>query len=169
MSTITREIWIDAPKSDVWAVLADFGNIYRFNPTVPRSYSTNDLSSGLGATRHCDLNIDGASVEERIIEWHDGQKMGVEIYDGQKTPPWRNAIAELSVAERDGGTVVRGKLSYDMKYGPIGALMDRFMIQPQFGKAFGGIFAGLKHYIETGEEVNGPQGLPFDQIVAVAA
>jgi ligand-binding SRPBCC domain-containing protein len=39
MTKITREVWIDAPKEQVWAVMADFGNVYRFNPTVPKSYS----------------------------------------------------------------------------------------------------------------------------------
>ena len=165
MSNITREIWIDASKEDVWAALADFGNIYRFNPSVPRSYSTNGKPSGLGAARHCELNIQGASVEERIIGWEDGKMMRVEIIGGEKTPPWKNPVAELSVQEHQDGTLVRGAFNYQMKYGPVGALMDRFMVQPQFGKAFGGILAGLKHYMETGEQVHGSQGLPFDQVI----
>ena len=49
--------------------------------------------------------------------------------------------------------MVRGAINYDMKFGPIGALMDRFMIQPQVGESFDSLLAGLKHHIETGEEV----------------
>lgn len=169
MSKLTREIWIDAPKNEVWAALADFGNIYRFNPSVPSSHSTNELSSGEGATRHCDFLVEGSSVEERIVEWHEGDRMVVEIYEGVKTPPWENVFADIAVEEVDGGTLVRGTMSYDMRYGPVGSLMDRFMIQPQFGKAWGGIFAGLKQYIETGEEVSGSDGLPFDKLVLVPA
>jgi hypothetical protein len=43
------------------------------------------------------------------------------------------------------------------------------MIKPQFGEAFGSQLAGLKHHIETGEKVTESEGLPLDQIVAVAA
>ena len=169
MSTIIREIWVDAPQSGVWDVLADFGNIYRFSPTVRKSYSSNDKPSGLGAERHLELSFEGSSGYERIIEWHDGQKMKLELYDGQGMPPWKSAIVEFSVREHNGGTMVRGAINYDMKFGPIGALMDRFMIQPQFGEAFGSQLAGLKHHVETGEEVTEIEGLPMDQLVAVAS
>jgi len=62
ISKITREIWIDAPQEEVWAALADFGNIYRFNPSVPQSHSTNEIKSAEGATRHCDFIIEGSSI-----------------------------------------------------------------------------------------------------------
>ena len=169
MTTIAREIWIDAPKNEVWAALADFGNIYRFNPAVPVSYLTGDKTSGPGAERHCDLNMQGASLDERIVGWQEGEKMVIEIYGGEKLPPWKKATAHFSVRELKGGTLARAEFEYGMKFGPIGALMDRFMIRPQFGKAFGGILAGLKHYLETGEEVSGAKGLPFDQVIAVPA
>jgi len=169
MSNIIREIWVDAPQSEVWDVLADFGNIYRFSPTVLKSYSINDKPSGLGAERHNDFSIEGSSVDERIVEWHEGQKLAVELYNGQGMPPWKNAVAEFSVREHKGGTMVRGAINYDMKFGPIGALMDRFMIKPQFGEAFGSQLAGLKHHVETGEEVTELEGLPMDQLVAVAS
>ena len=169
MSNIIREIWVDASKKEVWSVLADFGDIYRFSPTVRQSYSSNDKPSGLGAERHVEMSFEGTSGYERIVEWHEGQKMVLELYDGQNMPPWKNALAEFSVREHNGGTMVRAAFNYDMKLGPIGALMDRFMIQPQFGETFGSQLAGLKQYIETGEEVTESGGLPLDQIVAVAA
>ncbi len=43
------------------------------------------------------------------------------------------------------------------------------MIKPQFGEAFGSQLAGLKHHVETGEEVTELEGLPMDQLVAVAS
>jgi len=169
MSNIIREIWIDASKNEVWAVLADFGNIYRYSPTVLQSYSSNDKPRGLGAERHVEMSFEGTSGNERIVEWHEGQKMVLELYNGQNMPPWKNAVAEFSVREHNGGTMVQAAFNYDMKFGPIGALMDRFMIQPQFGETFGSQLAGLKHHVETGEEVTVLEGLPMDQLVAVAS
>jgi carbon monoxide dehydrogenase subunit G len=168
MTTITREVWVDAPKDKVWTALADFGNISIFNPTVPNSYLTSEQTDGVGTTRHCDLNVAGASVEERIVQWQDGKMMQIEIYAGKKTPPFKTALASISVKEEKGGTRVRGTFDYKMNYGPIGALMDAALIKSQFGKAWGGIFAGLKHYIETGEQVDSPKGLDFTPVAAVA-
>ncbi len=43
------------------------------------------------------------------------------------------------------------------------------MIKPQFGEAFGSQLAGLKHHVETGEDVTELEGLPLGQLVAVAS
>lgn len=170
MTTIIRETRINAPKAKVWAALADFGAIHRFNPTVPKSYTTNGQNSGVGAQRHCDLAMAGASIEERVVEWVEGERMKIEIYEGKNAPPFKQAFA--SIAVRDAGantTIVRGAFEYSMKFGPLGLLMDLLMVKPQFGKAWGGVFAGLKHYVETGEQVDGPKGLDFGAVQAVAA
>jgi carbon monoxide dehydrogenase subunit G len=170
MAKVTREIRIDAPKEKVWNALADFGGISVFNPTVPNSYSTSEQNSGVGASRHCDLALSGASIEERVVEWIDGEQMTIEIYEGKKTPPFKTAYATIAVHEDTPDvTVVRGTFDYTLKMGPIGALMDTVMVKPQFGKAFGGLFAGLKHYVETGEKVDGPQALDFDAVQVIAA
>ena len=155
MTTVTREVWINAPVEEVWALLADFGNIYLFNPNVPKSYLTSSQQQGVGTTRHCDLNVAGASIEERIVDWQEGKSMTIDIYEGKKSPPFKTALATIRVASEKGGTKVTGTLEYKMKFGPVGSLMDVAMVKPQFGKAWSLLFAGLKHYAETGEEING--------------
>ena len=170
MATLIREIRINAPKEQVWDVLADFGGIQAFNPSVPNSFTTTGQNSGVGAERHCDLALAGASLEERITEWVDGEKMVIEIYEGKKTPPFKKAFATISVRESGpNATIVRGTLDYTLKFGPIGSLMDTFMVKPQFSNAWAGLFAGLKHYVETGEEVSSPSGLDFASVQAVPA
>lgn len=153
MTTLTREVWINAPKEKVWAILADFGNIYIFNPGVPRSYLTSSQRHGVGATRHCDLTLGSAAIEERIVAWTEGESMQIEIYQGTKAPPFKKAMATLTVMDEKDGTRVRGTLEYSLKLGPLGFLMDKLMVTPQFGRAWTGVLAGLKHYAETGELV----------------
>ncbi len=55
MSTIIREVQIEAPQDKVWRALADFGNIAWFNPGVPQSYVTSEQREGIGATRQVNL------------------------------------------------------------------------------------------------------------------
>lgn len=167
MTTIIREIWIDAPRQTVWdQALVDFGNISLWNPNVPNSYSTNSRPQGIGAERHCDLTISGASIEERVVKWRDGEMMEVLITEGKKTPPWKNPTALIELFDERGGTRMRMTFSYTMKLGPIGWLMDVMMVKPQFGKALEALPAGLKYYMETGKKGT-HQEIDFDQVVAV--
>ncbi|MEM7281177.1 MAG: SRPBCC family protein [Pseudomonadota bacterium] len=170
MTTITREVRINAPKEKVWDILADFGNIYLFNPNVPTSYLTSDQKRGVGTTRHCDVAgpFDGASIEERIISWNEGESMEIEIYEGKKSPPFKKAIASLRVSEDRGETVVTGTLAYTLKMGPLGYMMDKFMVASQFNKAWTGVLAGLKHYAETGQPIEDPKVVDFTPVAVVA-
>lgn len=168
MTKITREVWIDASKEQVWEVLADFGNIYKFNPTVPKSYSTSEQTTGLGATRHCDFGGSGSSVEERIVEWQEGESMTIDIYDSVKTPPFKQSGAVISIKEQDDGTLVSGSLVYELKFGPIGGLMDKMMVRSQFESAWSGVLAGLKSYVETGKEVESFKDVNFEPVVVLA-
>ena len=170
MSKVSREVRINAPKEKVWEALADFGGIQIFNPSVIKSYTINSKNEGVGASRRCELNIPGSHIDERVTEWVDGEKMVIEIYDGKKAPPFKRAFATISIRE-DGPntTIATGVIEYKLKFGPIGALMDVALVKPQFGKGFGGLMAGLKHYVETGESVDGPTGLDFSSVQAIPA
>ncbi len=82
----SAHVEIDAPAAKVWDVLADFGNVRIFNPSVTDSHLTGDKQNGIGATRHCDLTVSGASIEERIVDWNEGGSYTVDIYDGTRNP-----------------------------------------------------------------------------------
>lgn len=86
MNEITREVWIDTPRQKVWKVLADFGNVYLTSPNITKSYATSDQETGLGATRHCDLTLFGANLEERIVGWDEGHSLKIDIYDWENLP-----------------------------------------------------------------------------------
>ncbi len=167
MSKITREVWIDAPQEQVWGILADFGNVYRINPNVPKSYLTSEQTEGVGTTRHCDFNMMGASVEERIVGWQENKAMQINIYAWSNLPGVNSMGAEFELEEEDGRTRLQGTLNYTMKYGPIGKIMDK-MMTTQNTKAWEAFIAGIKHYIETGETVDSKARLNLDA-VAVAA
>ena len=160
MTTISYQIYVEAPSEKVWNILADFGGIYKWSPGVKKSYSTSAANEGLDATRHCDLNPAGA-VEERIVDWNEGQSYSLEIYDGKGAPPFKKSLATFSVQPNGPGTTVTATVEYGLKYGPIGALMNLFMVRPFIKKGFQGLLAGLKHHAETGQQVKSAKGLNF--------
>jgi len=169
VTTILRTIYIDAAPDQVWRALADFGNIARYNPGVPQSYVTSDQAEGVGATRHCDLAMAGASLEERIIDWQEGQSYTVEIYDGEKLPPVHHIHVTLSMEPDGEGTRAMTHMTYQLKFGPLGALLDRWMVRKNMSQGMEGLLAGLKHYCETGETVASAQQVNLTAVTSVAS
>ena len=150
MPTIESSIRINAPKDKVWAALADFGNIQNFHPGLKSSHSTSKANEGVGATRQCDLKPMGI-IQERVVEWNDGESMLVHIYEGQNMPPidFNTTKARLSVRTEGNKTVASMKMDYELK-GLGGAVMGP-MLKSQYKKVIPQILQGLKFYVEKGK------------------
>ena len=152
---VTSSVNIDAPPDKVWSVLADLGSIYKWNPGVAKSHTTSDLTRGEGATRHCDLD-EKNYLEERAFDWREGESFKIDVFES--TLPLESNIVSFQIAPAGDtpggdGTRVSVTADYKLKFGPIGALMDVLFVKRQFQQAFDDMMAGLKHYVETGEEI----------------
>ncbi|MGF1473269.1 MAG: SRPBCC family protein [Rubrobacteraceae bacterium] len=154
MTTIAKNVRIGAPKERVWKLLADLGGVVNYHPFVTNSYYETEQESGAGASRVCEFGPDSA-VQERAIEWKEGKSytLAIDFTKGRK-PPIQNQRARVSVREAGGGTLAAIEMSYEPKFGPAGALMDRFVMRPRFEKLLSGVMAGLKHHAETGEPID---------------
>ncbi len=158
MTQISKQIRIDAPKDKVWEILADFGGVSNWAPTVVSAYSTTEANGGVGAERHCEVKRFG-SIEERIPEWDEGRSYSYDVVDGVPAPMKyiRNTV---SVCLDGDGTLVRFALEFEMKFGPVGALLERLAIRPLMRKTLTESLAGLKHHVETGEVIGEDTELP---------
>lgn len=163
MTTITREIKINALKSKVWDVLADFGNISYASPGVSNSYLTSDIQKGIGTTRHCDFAMMGATAEEKITGWKEGEWMSIDAYKIEKLPGMKSMGAEFYVREENGHVVLKGSLRYSMK-NPLFAFMNQVMFKKANEKNWNKVLAGYKKYIETGEKVTRKTQLDLDAV-----
>ena len=151
MARVTVDTVINAPKEQVWATLADIGSIHKWNPGVSNSYTTSDLEGGEGATRHCDLTGSNNYLEERAFDWQEGAGFSIDIYDTNL--PLKSNVVRFDVSEAGDGTRVTLTSDYQLKFGPIGLVMDALFARRQAEQGFRGLLAGLKHHIETGETV----------------
>jgi carbon monoxide dehydrogenase subunit G len=157
MAKITREIQINAPKNEVWSMIADLGGVVNFHPFVDKSYYTTDQKEGVNAARICELNM-GVTVQETAVEWVEGESVTLEIeyIKGPKPPFLSNVIGKLAVRDDgNGGTIVDMGIDWQENFGPLGWAMGNFMVKPQFSKLMPPVLGGLKHYAETGELVDG--------------
>ena len=148
MTQLKSEIRINAPKEKVWEILADFGGVAAYNLNLRSAHSTSEANGGVGATRHCDL-LPMGSIEERIVDWTEGQGYTIDIYEGKGTPPFKSALARIEVHPEGQQTLVTMEMNYSLKFGVVGTAMNKMMVRAQFAKALPRILQGLKIYAET--------------------
>ena len=146
MSSFTTSTLIDAPHSHVWSALADIGAIHEWNPGVRASHTTSDLDSGLGATRHCDLG--GRNfLDEEVVEYEAGQRLTMRIVDSNM--PFQRADIRFRLEAVGDATKVTVAPDYQLKYGPIGTLMDRLFVGRMYEKGMRALLRGLKQHVEA--------------------
>jgi hypothetical protein len=138
---------INAPPGKIWQVLAEIDRVHEWNPSVTASRYLASTSSGLGAQRHCD--IEGGYLRERVVEWEVERKLGFEIF--ATNAPIRSARATFHLAPHPRGTQVSFEMQYGVKFGPLGALMDRMVMSRQFAKLVPDVLRALKEKIEAGD------------------
>ncbi|BDM79768.1 SRPBCC family protein [Acaryochloris marina] len=149
MGKVYVEVQIPAPTSDVWNVLANYGEIYKFNPGVANSFILDgSVAKGVGAHRRCDLSDGKNHVLERVTHWKEGESYTVDIYDG--TMPLRTAQARLGVRSNTGATSVAFmEMEYVPKFGVIGRLMDALMMQREMHKLGRRVLSGLAEFVTS--------------------
>jgi carbon monoxide dehydrogenase subunit G len=146
-NTVGATITIDARPEVVWPVIADLGDIQAFHPGVRRSAYISDSKEGVGAARVCEFG-GGRSVEEHAIEWEEGRSFTLELKNGRGMPPFKRAVATMSVRPDGDRTQVDMELRYTLRFGLIGKLMDR-MVRPQFERMLPAVLGGLKKQLEA--------------------
>ena len=162
-TTIKREIEINKSKEEVWKALADFGNICHGHPGVSKSWITSDKKEGIGATRHCDFIMMGASAEEKIIEWNEGKNIKIEVYQLNKLPGIKTMKLDLAIRENGSKTILFSTMEYTMKNGFFD-FMNGVMMKNMNAKLLDGIMAGHKLYIETGTIVTDKTKLNLKEV-----
>lgn len=163
MSNITRSVIVQASTQQVWAILGDFGGVHRWHPKVETSPITNDISEGLGAERICNF-YDGTSVKEEIVEYREGEMLKVVL--SEFSMPLNHGEATISLRKlSDEETEVSFSMDYEVKYGPLGWVMNSLMMTPMMGKMFEQVLGALDHHVVTGELI-GRDGEHIEAVVA---
>ena len=152
-TTFIQEIKINLPKEKVWKALADFGNICHGHPAVSKSYITSSQKEGVGATRHCDFTMMGASAEEKVVEWNEAKNIKISVFQLDKMPGINNMAMDLAIKEEGNNTILTGTMEYDMK-NIFFDFMNSIVMKKMNAKLLSGILSGHKLYIETGTIVN---------------
>jgi len=151
----TVEVIIDAPIEKVWKEFADIGAIFLNSPTVDTSYTSSEIKTGVGATRHMILSPlikKGATLDERVLIWEEGTYQKLEVYKVYKVSGIQTMGGDFRLIKQGDKTLLRSTLNYSMKNGMWG-MMNKMMGKKKFATVWRKVIAGYKYHIETGEEV----------------
>lgn len=143
MRNVKVERTVVAPRSSVWAVLADYPNIADWNDGVKASYAIGDATEGVGAQRQTEIVPNGKMrMRETVTEWVPEEKMVIAV-DQIEKQPIKHATMTLTLS--DGGETTPCTMTYDYepKGGPLAFLFGP-MLDKQMKKAFNGFMANLE-------------------------
>lgn len=145
MTEFAEHITINAPQEKVWAALADIGGIHLWNPGVVGSHQTSAGAVAVGATRHCDLG--GKNYLDEEVVKHDAPNAITFRIVGTNMP-FKSADIRFTLQPNGAATEVTVSPIYDLKFGPLGSLLDMVMVKRTYQKGMGELLAGLKNHLE---------------------
>lgn len=154
MTVLENSIRIDAAPEKVWAVLASLELLDQYDPGVRKSEVVSSSKEGIGAARRCDL-VPGGWFKERIIALDPHESLAFELFEC--TLPVRRLKHTYTLTADGAATLVRQRMEYELKFGPVGKLLDALMVRRKWDAGIKGFFAGLKHYVETGTRPPGKE------------
>lgn len=166
-TTIKRAIEINLPTDKVWIALADFGNVCHGHPAVSKSFITSTQKTGVGAIRHCDFTMMGASAEERVVDWNEGRNVKIEVAELKKMPGIKTMSMNLEIEAKGNHSLLKATMEYTMKNGFFD-VMNTVVMKNMNAKLVDGIVAGHKKYIETGEIINDKTVLDLKPVLKIA-
>jgi len=135
---------VAAAPAAVWAVLADFGNVHRWSPSVAASRLTSTATTGPGCSRACDVRGLGR-IEETVTEWTDGRGFA---YVATPLGPLGASRNRWTVAAVPGGSVVEVELAYRVRYGVLGRALHALVMRRKLARLMPAVLAQLAGHVE---------------------
>ena len=143
MRNVRVERRVAAPRSSVWAVLAEYPTIADWNDGVMNSYAIGDATEGVGAQRQTELMPTGAMrMRETVTEWVPRERMVVAIDEIEKMPV-RSAHQTFTLSDDGEATLFTMSYDYQPKGGPL-AFIVALILAPQMKKGFNGFIDSLE-------------------------
>ena len=145
---ITNQVQINVPKSKVWEIVSDFGNVSRWGPLVTQSATTSPNNQGVGAERSCEV-LQLGSITEKVIGWDEGNSITIDV---KGIPGVYSLVNQSSLSGEGDQTVVKLETEVDIK----GTEEEKKGFEEQFHGALQLTVEGLKQYAETGQKMAPP-------------
>jgi hypothetical protein len=147
---VQGETVIGAAPGAVWEVLSDFHGVDTWAPIITRVVDIGPTARGVGAARHCDFRRLGG-VDEVVAVWEEGRRLSYRVSPLGPIGASQSSWEIEPVGERSARVKLR--FDYDMRFGPVGVLLDALAVHRLLARNLPGALAALKRRVETGRMV----------------
>ncbi len=148
MVKLSNQVQINAPKSKVWEIVSDFGNVSRWGPLVTQSATMSPNNQGIGAERSCEV-LQLGNITEKVIDWDEGNSIMIEV---KGIPAVYSLVNKSTLSGEGDQTVLTSETEVDIK----GTEEEKKGFEEQFYGAMQLTVQGLKQYAETGQKMAPP-------------
>lgn len=155
-STAAAEVIVNLPRAEVWRRLRDLTIPHKYVPGLRDCLMTTEQREGVGASRRV-YTTSGMEMDETVVEWNEGQGFVIKLHDGEQPPPPIFTAARFHYILEDAGeerTLFRPTMTYTIKWGGLGALLDKLLLNFIIRSNMKKVGLGLKQYYETGRPSN---------------
>jgi hypothetical protein len=146
MTTIRHNVEAKCAPHRVWALLSDLEAVQRYNPGVRSAAIAGGQRTGVGATRVCEL-VPSGRVVERVTVWDDQRAIGLEVAESDWPIHFMRWVTKLE--PQGAGTRITQELEYRVKFGPMGWVLDRLVMERKLRSSLDAIFASLVEHAEA--------------------
>ncbi len=146
MTHLRHDVTARCPPERVWALLADLEAVASYNQAVASARVRGAARTGVGAERECDLKPSGRVVE-RVIAWEEGHAVGLEVVESDWPivfMRWTTRVHTDAVGAR-----ITQDLEYQVKFGPLGWLLDTVVMRRKLTSTLDELFANLVRAAES--------------------
>lgn len=145
MRTLKENIRVQSSPQAVWDVLADFGDTAAWAPGMRRSEVKGEPKTGVGSYRVM-RHVWGFTIEESVTQWTEGAGYAFDLV---RAPfPMCKVHETVRLEQGDGHAVVTTSVSYAMRLGVIGYLLDAVFVRFLIRREMRTSLRGLKHFVE---------------------
>ncbi len=128
-----RTLEIDARPEAIWSVLSRFMNIDEFAPQVKSVDALTRGQNGVRSKRRCHFE-NGTSLVEEVTDWQINRGYRVQLSD-MSAMPLTEAHAAIAIEPlANNRSRVVWSMDFQMKYGPLGWLLEQMLLKPMIGR-----------------------------------
>jgi uncharacterized protein YndB with AHSA1/START domain len=150
MEPMRTDVVIGAPRHLAWETLADLEGVSRWNPAVDAAECVSDQRRGIGALRRCYMHPSGWIVES-VTEWEPDLVIAFAI---ENATPIRTGLARFVLSDDQAGTRLQATFNYEVRFGPLGPVIDRQIVHRHLSSAWNDGMDGLRRHLEAQTRAN---------------
>mgnify|MGYP001815503385 CR=1 FL=1 len=144
MEPLHTEMTLPAPRDLVWATLADLEGVSVWNPSIEEAECISDQVTGLGARRRCRMRPSGW-MTETVTEFELGRCIAFTV---DKATPLKSGVGRFVLADSGADTSFVATFDYEIRFGPLGPVIDRLVVHRQHRSAWNDGMEGLRRHID---------------------